>query len=107
MKTETPDHLSWLDTEVGSSPSEHRDIWTVESLQEKPKETDILVHIADLLKRSKSQQFHGLMDRITAGITQPMRLGQRRNKGEIFVGLMGRRSSSGDFQEKWDRPQLY
>ncbi|KAK2916451.1 hypothetical protein Q8A67_000825 [Cirrhinus molitorella] len=92
---------------VGSSPSEDRDIWTVDSFQEKPNETDILVHIADLVKRSKSQQFHGLMGRST-GFTQPVRLGQRRNKGgEIFVGLMGRRSSSRDFQEEWDRPQLY
>ncbi|XP_073688548.1 tachykinin-4 [Garra rufa] len=79
---------------VGSSPSEDMHIWTVENLQEKPKETDILVHIADLVKRSRSQQFDGLMGRST-GITQPVRLGQRRNKGEIFVGLMGRRSSSG------------
>ncbi|KAF4115995.1 tachykinin-4 [Onychostoma macrolepis] len=90
---------------VGSCPSEDRDIWTVKTLQEKPKETDILVRIADLVKRSKSQPFHGLMGRST-GITQPVRPGQRRNKGEIFVGFMGRRSG-GDFQEEWDRPQLY
>ncbi|XP_057200916.1 tachykinin-4 [Triplophysa rosa] len=71
-----------------------------------PLKTNVLVHFADLVKRTKEQQFHGLMGRST-GITQPARLGGRRNKGEIFVGLMGRRSPSKDFQEERDRPQLY
>uniref|UniRef100_A0A672PK69 Uncharacterized protein n=1 Tax=Sinocyclocheilus grahami TaxID=75366 RepID=A0A672PK69_SINGR len=52
--------------------------------QEKSKETDILMRIADLVKQSKSQKFHGLMGSRSTG-----------NKGEIFVGLMGRRSCSG------------
>ncbi|XP_056309781.1 tachykinin-4 [Danio aesculapii] len=88
---------------AGASPSEDGDIWTVENLQEKPQVTDVFLRFADLMKRSKSQ--HGLMGS-SAGNTQPLRLGRRRNKGEIFVGLMGRRSLSGELQEQLERPQL-
>ncbi|XP_068071584.2 tachykinin-4 isoform X1 [Danio rerio] len=88
---------------AGASPSEEGDIWTVENL-EKPQVTDVFLRIADLMKRSKSQHFHGLMGS-SAGNTQPLRLGRRRNKGEIFVGLMGRRSSS-DLREQLERRQL-
>lgn len=75
---------------AGASPSEDGYIWNVENLQveniyysaiyyssiiitykskqkcccrfcqEKPQVTDVLLRIADLMKRSKSQHFHGL-----------------------------------------------
>ncbi|KAK1878280.1 Protachykinin-1 [Dissostichus eleginoides] len=46
------------------------------------------------------QQFHGLMGRST-GDSQHVRVGKKRNKGEMFVGLMGRRSLGGDTEEDW------
>uniref|UniRef100_A0A671P1L5 Uncharacterized protein n=1 Tax=Sinocyclocheilus anshuiensis TaxID=1608454 RepID=A0A671P1L5_9TELE len=88
--------LKYLEVHVvGSCPSEDRDIWTVENLQEKPKETDILMCIADLVKQSKSQQFHGLMGSRSTGTVSRISHTFSGNKGEIFVGLVGRRSSSG------------
>uniref|UniRef100_A0A4W4H737 Uncharacterized protein n=1 Tax=Electrophorus electricus TaxID=8005 RepID=A0A4W4H737_ELEEL len=66
-----------------SSLGEDRDILSVENWQDDPAEIDLTLRFADLMKRSKSQQFHGLMGRNSG------------NKGEMFVGLMGRRSSSG------------
>uniref|UniRef100_A0A672T455 Uncharacterized protein n=1 Tax=Sinocyclocheilus grahami TaxID=75366 RepID=A0A672T455_SINGR len=74
--------------------SEDRAIWTVENLRNKA--TDILVHITDLVKRSKSQQFHGLMGRssLQSAVSHISHL-LSGNKGEIFVGFMGRRSTSG------------
>uniref|UniRef100_A0A3P9P9V5 Tachykinin precursor 4 n=1 Tax=Poecilia reticulata TaxID=8081 RepID=A0A3P9P9V5_POERE len=48
-----------------------------------PVERGLTIRLADLIKRSKAQQFHGLMGRSP---------GNNNNKGEMFVGLMGRRS---------------
>ncbi|GAA6215419.1 protachykinin-1-like [Lates japonicus] len=76
------------------------DIWTVENWQGYPLERGITIRLADLIKRSKAQQFHGLMGR-SSGVSQPVRLGRKRNKGEMFVGLMGRRSLDGDVEEEW------
>ncbi|XP_062386872.1 tachykinin-4 [Sardina pilchardus] len=87
------------------SPEDDRDIWSVENWQD-PSDSGIAIRFADLMKRSKSQQFHGLMGR-SSGVPQPVRLGRKRNKGEMFVGLMGRRSSSGELQEEWNKPQTY
>ncbi|XP_041943838.1 tachykinin-4 isoform X2 [Alosa sapidissima] len=87
------------------SPEDDRDIWSVENWQD-PSDSGIAIRFADLMKRSKSQQFHGLMGR-SSGVPQPVRLGRKRNKGEMFVGLMGRRSSSGELQEGWNKPQTY
>ncbi|XP_066498132.1 tachykinin-4 isoform X2 [Hoplias malabaricus] len=86
-----------------STPSEDRTLWSMENWQDEPLDNGLSLRFTDLLKRSKSQQFHGLMGR-SSGISKPQRHG---NKGETFVGLMGRRSSNGDFQEELDKPLLY
>ncbi|KAM7372628.1 hypothetical protein PAMP_009783 [Pampus punctatissimus] len=82
------------------SNDEDAEVWTVENLQGYPLERGITIRLADLIKRSKAQQFHGLMGR-SSGVSQPVRLGRKRNKGEMFVGLMGRRSLGGDVEEEW------
>ncbi|KAL2101482.1 hypothetical protein ACEWY4_003243 [Coilia grayii] len=87
-------------------PRDERDIWSVENFQEDPSDSGVAVRFADLMKRSKSHQFHGLMGR-SSDVLQPVRLGRKRNKGEMFVGLMGRRSSSGEVQEEWNKPETY
>ncbi|CAN9505148.1 unnamed protein product [Ophioblennius macclurei] len=76
------------------------EIWTVENWQGYPLERGISIRLADLIKRSKAQQFHGLMGR-SSGASLPVRLGRKRNKGEMFVGLMGRRSLGEDEEEEW------
>ncbi|KAL6475994.1 hypothetical protein MHYP_G00144930 [Metynnis hypsauchen] len=86
-----------------SAPSEDRTMWFMDNWQDEPEDSGLTLHFTDLLKRSKSQQFHGLMGR-SSGISQPQQLG---NKGEMFVGLMGRRSSNGDIQEELEKPQSY
>ncbi|KAG7459637.1 hypothetical protein MATL_G00212770 [Megalops atlanticus] len=91
---------------LGSSVSDDREYWPSESWQEESSENSLANRVADLMKRSKSQQFHALMGR-RSGVPQPVRLGRKRNKGEMFVGLMGRRSSSGELQEEWDKPEFY
>uniref|UniRef100_A0A3Q0RQK4 Tachykinin precursor 1 n=1 Tax=Amphilophus citrinellus TaxID=61819 RepID=A0A3Q0RQK4_AMPCI len=70
-----------------SGEEDDGEIWTVEDWQGYPPERGITIHLADLIKRSKAQQFHGLMGRSSGE--------QIRNKGEMFVGLMGRRSLGG------------
>ncbi|XP_078017914.1 uncharacterized protein LOC144458698 [Epinephelus lanceolatus] len=83
-----------------SNEEQDGEIWTVENWQGYPLERGITIRLADLIKRSKAQQFHGLMGR-SSGASQPVRLGKKRNKGEMFVGLMGRRSLGGDVEEEW------
>uniref|UniRef100_A0A1A7YI21 Tachykinin 1 n=1 Tax=Iconisemion striatum TaxID=60296 RepID=A0A1A7YI21_9TELE len=87
-----------------SGEDEDRETWTVQKWQGSPLERGITMRLADLIKRSKAQQFHGLMGR-SPGLS--LRLGRKRNnnKGEMFVGLMGRRSL-GDMGEEW-KPESY
>ncbi|CAG5898076.1 uncharacterized protein ACNS7B_009690 [Menidia menidia] len=85
-----------------SGEEESGEIWTVKNWQGYPLERGITIRLADLIKRSKGQQFHGLMGRSpVSGAPQSTRLGRKRNnnKGEMFVGLMGRRSLGGDMEE--------
>uniref|UniRef100_A0A3Q1FLY8 Uncharacterized protein n=1 Tax=Acanthochromis polyacanthus TaxID=80966 RepID=A0A3Q1FLY8_9TELE len=82
------------------SGEEDGDVWTVEKWQGYPQERGITIRLADLIKRSKAQQFHGLMGR-SSGASRPVRLGRKRNKGEMFVGLMGRRNLGEDTEEEW------
>ncbi|KAJ8251892.1 hypothetical protein GJAV_G00226600 [Gymnothorax javanicus] len=90
----------------GSPERDDREYWPSESWQEVPLENSLVTRVADLMKRSKSQQFHALMGR-QSGVQQPVRLGRKRNKGEMFVGLMGRRSSSGEVQEELENTHIY
>ncbi|XP_066556319.1 protachykinin [Amia ocellicauda] len=90
--------------EEDSPPAEEREYWSSENWQEEPAENSLAHRVAELIKRSKSHQFYGLMGR-RSGAPQTVPLGRKRHKGEMFVGLMGRRSSSGELQEEWDRPQ--
>ncbi|XP_073350161.1 tachykinin-4 [Pagrus major] len=83
-----------------SGEEEDGEVWTVENWQGYPLDRGITIRLADLIKRSKAQQFHGLMGR-SSGASQPVRLGRKRNKGEMFVGLMGKRSLGGDTEEEW------
>ncbi|XP_077591484.1 tachykinin-4 [Stigmatopora nigra] len=81
------------------SSREDREVWTLENWQDYPLEGGITIRLADLIKRSKAQQFHGLMGR-SLGVAHPS-LDRKRNKGDMFVGLMGRRSLDEDIQEEW------
>ncbi|XP_067333135.1 protachykinin-like [Channa argus] len=88
-----------LGTPLSGEDGDH-DIWNVDNWQGYPLERGISTRLADLIKRSKAQQFHGLMGR-SLGASQPVRLGRKRNKGEMFVGLMGRRGLSEDMEEEF------
>uniref|UniRef100_A0A8C7Z5Y0 Uncharacterized protein n=1 Tax=Oryzias sinensis TaxID=183150 RepID=A0A8C7Z5Y0_9TELE len=50
--------------------------------------------IEDLMKRSKALRFYGLMGK--RSVTKKPFQFNRRNKGDMFVGLMGRSISSGE-----------
>uniref|UniRef100_A0A3Q3IKR0 Uncharacterized protein n=1 Tax=Monopterus albus TaxID=43700 RepID=A0A3Q3IKR0_MONAL len=50
--------------------------------------------IATLMKRAKALRFYGLMGKRSAA-KKPFEV-KRRNKGQMFVGLMGRSASSGE-----------
>ncbi|XP_072229565.1 uncharacterized protein [Leuresthes tenuis] len=50
--------------------------------------------VDSLMKRSKALRFYGLMGK-RSGTRKPFKV-NRRNKGEAFVGLMGRSISSGE-----------
>ncbi|KAM4716615.1 uncharacterized protein FYW61_016931 [Anableps anableps] len=83
-----------------SGEDEEGQMWTVDDWQGYPAERGLTIQLADLIKRSKAQQFHGLMGR-SPGVLP--RLGRKRNnnKGDMFVGLMGRRSLGEDNDEEW------
>ncbi|XP_056221313.1 uncharacterized protein si:ch211-131k2.2 [Seriola aureovittata] len=77
---------------LSSSVEEERGLsrdWQDESL-----ETGLTDPIASLMKRSKALRFYGLMGK-RSGIKKPFQV-NRRNKGETFVGLMGRSISSAE-----------
>ncbi|XP_038125192.1 tachykinin-4 isoform X2 [Cyprinodon tularosa] len=81
-----------------STEDEEGHVWTVDNWQGYPVERGLSIRLADLIKRSKAQQFHGLMGRSVLA-----KLGRKRNnnnKGEMFVGLMGR-SLGEDLDEDW------
>ncbi|KAK2820764.1 hypothetical protein Q5P01_023723 [Channa striata] len=61
--------------------------WQGESM-----ETGLTHPAASLMKRSKALRFYGLMGK-RSGTKKPFQI-NRRNKGEMFVGLMGRSISS-------------
>ncbi|XP_044035674.1 uncharacterized protein si:ch211-131k2.2 [Siniperca chuatsi] len=63
--------------------------WQDESL-----EASLTHPLASLMKRSKALHFYGLMGK-RSGIKKHFQV-NRRNKGETFVGLMGRSLSSGE-----------
>ncbi|XP_041634160.1 tachykinin-4 isoform X2 [Cheilinus undulatus] len=46
-----------------SLSSEDDEMWTADNWQGFPLEKDFTMHLADIIKRSKSHQFHGLMGR--------------------------------------------
>uniref|UniRef100_A0A672ZQX6 Secreted protein n=1 Tax=Sphaeramia orbicularis TaxID=375764 RepID=A0A672ZQX6_9TELE len=71
-------------------------------VQDLPLGRGLSVRLADVLKRSKSQQFHGLMGR-SAVWYFTVSLSSSGNKGEMFVGLMGRRSPTGGKSGRMDR----
>ncbi|XP_078135725.1 uncharacterized protein LOC144536452 [Sander vitreus] len=76
---------------LSSSVEEERGLskdWQDESL-----EAGLTPPMASLMKRSKALRFYGLMGK-RSGIRNPFKV-NRRNKGEMFVGLMGRSISSG------------
>ncbi|XP_051274638.1 uncharacterized protein si:ch211-131k2.2 [Dicentrarchus labrax] len=63
--------------------------WQDESL-----EAGLTQPMISLMKRSKALRFYGLMGK-RSGTKKPFQV-NRRNKGETFVGLMGRSISSGE-----------
>uniref|UniRef100_A0A3B3I3Y2 Uncharacterized protein n=1 Tax=Oryzias latipes TaxID=8090 RepID=A0A3B3I3Y2_ORYLA len=77
------------------SSEDDGDLWTEPTWQGYPIERGVTLRLADLIKRSKSQQFHGLMGRSSGN-------NNNNNKGEMFVGLMGRRSSGGGVEDEWN-----
>ncbi|KAM6966812.1 uncharacterized protein LKV04_019216 [Tautogolabrus adspersus] len=85
--------------------SEEDEVRTADNWQGYPLERDLTMHLAELIKRSKAQQFHGLMGR-SSGRSQPVRLGRKRNKGDMFVGLMGKRNIREGSEEEW-QPDTY
>ncbi|XP_051792379.1 protachykinin-like isoform X1 [Erpetoichthys calabaricus] len=92
-----------------ASPDQEGQYWSAETWQDEVPDNSIAQQFAELIKRSKSHQFYGLMGRRsgTSGSPQTVPLGRKRHKGEMFVGLMGRRSSSGEMSEELDRTQPY
>ncbi|XP_008293114.1 protachykinin-1 [Stegastes partitus] len=62
--------------------------------QDEPLETVLTNPVDSLIKRSKALRFYGLMGK-RSGKKKPFQV-NRRNKGETFVGLMGRSISSGE-----------
>lgn len=77
---------------LSSSVEEERGLskdWQDESV-----EADLTHPLASLIKRSKALRFYGLMGKRSEK-KKPFQV-NRRNKGEVFVGLMGRSISSGE-----------
>ncbi|XP_067345204.1 protachykinin-1 [Channa argus] len=75
-----------LSSAVGEERGLSKD-WQDESL-----EKGLMHPAASMLKRSKALRFYGLMGK-RSGAKKPFQV-NRRNKGEMFVGLMGRSISN-------------
>ncbi|XP_051529747.1 protachykinin-1 isoform X1 [Myxocyprinus asiaticus] len=120
----------------GLSFTVNREHWISDNGGDEPVDERLASQVAGLLKRSKSDQFYGLMGKRSDKaksfeILQPVRMDRRRHKGDMFVGLMGKRSfigpvtrtipetstemdksadlnkQSADLQEEWDKLQYY
>ncbi|XP_043110189.1 protachykinin-1 isoform X2 [Puntigrus tetrazona] len=122
----------------GLSFTPNREPWISDNWEDEPVEETLASQVAGLLKRSKSHQFYGLMGK--RSVVQPVKMERRKvkninfskgHKGDMFVGLMGKRPSGGDSrkttpetstatdksgdlkkqtadaQEEWDRLQYY
>ncbi|XP_043110190.1 protachykinin-1 isoform X3 [Puntigrus tetrazona] len=122
----------------GLSFTPNREPWISDNWEDEPVEETLASQVAGLLKRSKSHQFYGLMGK-RSEVVQPVKMERRKvkninfskgHKGDMFVGLMGKRPSGGDSrkttpetstatdksgdlkkqtdaQEEWDRLQYY
>ncbi|XP_044855246.1 protachykinin-like isoform X2 [Mauremys mutica] len=75
-------------------PSLEEDPWMAPSLKDEGLQSGSLQRFAQLVKRGKFQQFYSLMGKRASG-----------HQGETFIGLMGRRSSSGESTQDWDNSQ--
>uniref|UniRef100_A0A3P8XPX0 Uncharacterized protein n=1 Tax=Esox lucius TaxID=8010 RepID=A0A3P8XPX0_ESOLU len=79
--------------------SDDGDMWSIENGQEDPPASGLSIRVADLVKKFNLPQFHGLTGRssgnLNFNIIQYFVCVLSGNKGEMFVGLMGRRSSNG------------
>ncbi|KAM6898867.1 uncharacterized protein PEZ65_020806 [Lycodopsis pacificus] len=62
--------------------------------QDESMEASLTHPMTSLMKRSKALRFYGLMGK-RSGIKKTFKV-NRRNKGEMFVGLMGRSVSRGE-----------
>ncbi|KAJ8365036.1 hypothetical protein SKAU_G00138670 [Synaphobranchus kaupii] len=58
------------------SPSYEKEYWSAEDWKDEPSESSLARRVADLIKRSKTQQFYGLMGR-RSGVPVPVRLGRK------------------------------
>ncbi|XP_024055194.2 tachykinin-4-like [Terrapene carolina triunguis] len=86
-------------------PSLEKDPWTAPSLKDEGLQSSSLQRFAQLVKRGKFQQFYGLMGKRARGVPHTSPAGHKRHQGETFIGLMGRRSSSGESTQDWDNSQ--
>uniref|UniRef100_A0A8C5FQG4 Si:ch211-131k2.2 n=1 Tax=Gadus morhua TaxID=8049 RepID=A0A8C5FQG4_GADMO len=68
---------------------------TPDNWQDESLDSAAVSKMADMMKRSKALRFYGLMGK-RSGSRQPIQMNRRRNKGEMFVGLMGRSITSGE-----------
>ncbi|XP_034147914.1 uncharacterized protein LOC117594477 [Esox lucius] len=71
-------------TYQGLSFSVDKEHWVSKDWQDEPLEETLASQVASLIKRSKAHRFYGLMGKRSG------------NKGEMFVGLMGRRGLRGE-----------
>ncbi|XP_071381634.1 protachykinin-1-like [Centroberyx affinis] len=84
-----------VQTYQGLSLSVEEERGRAKDWQDESVETSLTGPVDNLMKRSKALRFYGLMGK-RSGARQPVRMNRRRNKGEMFVGLMGRSISSGE-----------
>ncbi|XP_036938075.1 uncharacterized protein LOC119010205 [Acanthopagrus latus] len=82
---------------LSSTVGEER--WLPEDWQAESLEAGLTHPMVSLMKRAKALRFYGLMGK-RSGTKKPFQV-NRRNKGETFVGLMGRSISSGGSSEEW------
>ncbi|XP_074519850.1 uncharacterized protein LOC141785421 isoform X2 [Halichoeres trimaculatus] len=82
-----------VQTYQASSVDEERGL--SEDWQDESADTGLTHPMAGLMKRAKALRFYGLMGKRSGGEkkSEQMKM-NRRNKGEMFVGLMGRSISS-------------
>ncbi|XP_007899743.1 protachykinin-1 isoform X2 [Callorhinchus milii] len=91
-----------VDCQQETSPDVKKDSWNRgggEKWQDDLPEDNPIDQFARMVKRARYEKFYSLMGKRSPDPKQTEFVGRKRQKGEMFIGLMGRRSDADPLPE--------